>query len=148
VAIVTEPGMDLLGDDASLVCKSCWRSVERWLSPPPVAEGEDDVVRWIAAVVLETGEALVEGVPVPRLESIRRRVRSELKAAIGGPVQTRVFGRHALWVRSGLVVDAKTRGQWQREMRTAAERMWAIEAGEPVDAPRWRRRWDEITGTR
>src|SRR5487761_1101310 len=57
VAIVAEPGLDLLGDDAGQMCKACWRSVERWLSPPPAAEGEDEVVRWITAVVLETGEA-------------------------------------------------------------------------------------------
>jgi hypothetical protein len=105
--IVTEPGLDLLGDDARRVCKSCWRMVERWLSPPPVAEGEADVLRWMVAAVLEIGEAMVEGVPVPRLESI-----------------------------------------WQKELHAAAERMWAIEAGEPVDAPRWRRRWEDITGIR
>lgn len=148
VAVVTEPGLDLLGDDVDRLCGSCWRSVERWLSPPPAAEGEDEVVRWIMSVVLETGEAMVEGVPVPRLESIRRRVRSELKAAIGGSVQTRVFGRSALWVHSGLVIDSMTPERWQREMRAAADRMSAIEAGQPVDPPRWRRRWDEITGSR
>ena len=89
---------------------------------------------------------MVEGVPVPRLESIRRRVRSELKAAIGGTVHTRVIGLDALWVHSGLVLDAKTPEQWQREMRAAAERMWAIESHQPVGAPRWRRHWDDITG--
>lgn len=145
VAIVTEPGLDLLGDDAGRMCKSCWRSVERWLSPPPAAEGEDGVVRWITTAVLEIGEAMVEGMPVPRLESIRRRVRSELKAAIGGTVHTHVIGSDALWVRSGLVLDAKTPEQWQHEMRAAAERMWAIESHQPVDAPRWRRHWDDIT---
>ena len=147
VAVVTEPGLDLLGEDVDRLCGSCWRSVERWLSPPPAADGEDEVVRWIMSVVLETGEAMVEGVPVPRLESIRRRARSELKAAIGGSVQTRVFGRSALWVHSGLVTDSKTPERWQREMRAAADRMSAIEAGQPVDPPRWRRRWDEITGS-
>ena len=146
VAIVTEPGVDLLGSDAGQMCKSCWRSVERWLTPPPAAEGEDEVVRWITTAVLEIGEALVEGVPVPRLESIRRRVRSDLKAAIGGTVHTRVIGSDALWVRSGLVLDAKTPEQWQREMRAAAERMWAIESHQPVGPPRWRRHWDDITG--
>ena len=95
VRIVTEPGLDLLGDDARRVCKSCWRIVERWLSPPPVAEGEADVLRWIVAAVLEIGEAMVEGVPVPRLESIRRRVRSELKSTIGGSVHTHVIGVNA-----------------------------------------------------
>ncbi len=148
VAVVTEPGLDLLGDDAAQLCKSCWRSVERWLRPPPAADGEDEVVRWISAAVLETGEAMVEAVPVPRLEAIRRRVRSELKAAIGGSVQTRAFGRGALWVRSGLVIDAKTPEQWQRELHAAAERMWAIEAGQAVGAPRWRRHWNDITGIR
>ena len=148
VRIVTEPGLDLLGDDARRLCKSCWRIVERWLSPPPVAEGEADVLRWIVAAVLEIGEAMVEGVPVPRLESIRRRVRSELKSTIGGSVHTHVIGVNALLVRSGLVIDARTPEQWQKELHAAAERMWAIEAGEPVDAPRWRRRWEDITGIR
>ena len=92
VRIVTETGLDLLGDDVRRVCKSCWHIVERWLSPPPVAEGEADVLRWIVAAVLEIGEAMVEGVPVPRLESIRRRVRSELKSTIGGSVHTHVIG--------------------------------------------------------
>ena len=146
VAIVTEPGVDLLGSDAGRMRKSCWRSVERWLSPPPAADGEDEVVRWITTAVLELGEAMVEGVPVPRLESIRRRVRSGLKAAIGGTVHTHVIGLDALWVRSGLVIDAKTPEQWQRDMRAAVERMWAIESHQPVGAPRWRRHWDDITG--
>lgn len=145
VAIVTEPGLDLLGEDASQMCRSCWRSVERWLSPPLAADGEDEVVRWITTTVLEIGEAMVEEVPVPRLEPIRQRVRSDLKAAIGGTVRTHVIGRDALWVRSGLVLDAKTPEQWQKEMRAALERMWAIESHQPVGAPRWRRHWDDIT---
>ncbi len=147
VRIVTEPGLDLLGD-ARRVCKSCWRIVDRWLSPPPVAEGEADVLRWIVAAVLEIGEAMVEGLPVPRLGSIRKRVRSELKSTIGGSVHTHVIGVNALLVRSGLVIDARTPEEWQKELHAAAERMWAIEAGEPVDAPRWRRRWEDITGIR
>ena len=146
VAIVTEPGVDLLGDDAGRMCKSCWRSVERWLSPPPAAVGEDEVIRWLTTAVLEIGEAMVQGVPVPRLEAIRRRVRKELKAAIGGSVNTHVIGRNALWVRSGLVIDAKTPEQWQRELHAAMEEMWAIEVHQPVDAPRWRRHWDDIVG--
>lgn len=146
VTIVTEPGMDLLGDDTGQLCKSCWRSVDRWLSPPPAAVGEDEVVRWVTTAVLEIGEAMLEGVPVPRLESIRRRVRAELKAAIGGSVHTHVIGRDALWVRSGLVIDAKTPERWQQEMRAAVERVWAIESHQPVGAPRWRRHWDDITG--
>jgi hypothetical protein len=108
VRILNEPGLDLLGDDAHLVCKSCWRIVEGWLSPPPVAKGESDVLRWMVDAVLETGEAMVEGVPVPRLESFRRRVRSELKSIIRGSVHTHVIGLNALLVRSGLVTDAKT----------------------------------------
>jgi hypothetical protein len=59
-----------------------------------------------------------------------------------------VFGRSALWVHSGLVIDSMTPERWQLEMRAAADRMSAIEAGHPVDPPRWRRRWDEITGSR
>ncbi len=147
VAIVTEPGLDLLGDDAGLVCKSCWRSVEGWLSPPPAAEGEDKVVRWIVAAVLETGEAMVEGMPVPRLGPIRGLVRSELKRAIGGEVRTVVVGGAALWVRSGLVIDAKTSEQWQQEMYAAVQRVSAIEAGRLVEPARWRRHWHEIMGT-
>jgi hypothetical protein len=76
VGIATDCNLDLLGDDAGRLCKSCWRSVERWLSPPEAAEGEDEVVRWLTAVVLEVGEAMIEGVPLSRLEPIRRRVRS------------------------------------------------------------------------
>ena len=110
------------------------------------SKGESAVLRWIVAAVLETGEAMVEGVPVPRLESFRRRVRSELKSIIRGSVHTHVIGLNALLVRSGLVIDAKTPEQWQKELHAAAERMWAIEAGEPVDTPRWRRRWEDITG--
>jgi hypothetical protein len=146
VAIVAEPGLDLLGDDAARMCKSCWRSVERWLSPPPAAEGEEEVIRWVTALVLEIGEAMIEGVPLPRLESIRRRVRSELKTAIGGTVQTRVIGRDALWVHSPLVVDAKTLEQLQREMHAVVARMWTTEADQPVAAPRWRRHWNQVTG--
>jgi hypothetical protein len=146
VAIVTEPGLDLLGDSAARVCKSCWCSVERWFSPPPVAEGEDEVVQWVTAVDLELGEAMVEGVPVPRLESTRRRIPSQVKAAIGGTVCTRVIGRAALWVHSGLVIDDKTPERWELELEPAAERTCAIEAGHPVSSPRWRGHWNEITG--
>ncbi|MGH8989077.1 MAG: hypothetical protein ACRDXC_10880 [Acidimicrobiales bacterium] len=53
--------------------------VERWLSPPPAAVGEDEVVRWLTTAVLEIGEVMVQRVPVPRLEPIRRRVRAALK---------------------------------------------------------------------
>jgi hypothetical protein len=42
VAIVTEPGVDLLGSDAGQMCKSCWRSVERWLSPPDASAKRED----------------------------------------------------------------------------------------------------------
>jgi hypothetical protein len=45
--------------------------------------------------VLEDGEAMVERMPVPRLESLRHRVRSELQAAIGGSIRSAKIG-HAL----------------------------------------------------
>ncbi len=96
VAIVTEPGLDLLGDDAGRMCKSCWRSVERWLSPPHPSDGQTEVVRWLTTAGLETGEAMVEGVPVPCMGSIRRRVRAGLKVAIGGSLHTHVIGHDAL----------------------------------------------------
>jgi hypothetical protein len=51
-------------------------------------------------------------------------------------------------VRSGLVIDAKTPEQWQRELRAAAQRMWTFESHLPVGAPPWGRRWDDITGMR
>jgi hypothetical protein len=94
--------------------------------------------------VLETGEALIEGVPVPRFESFRRRVRSDLKAAIGGSVRTERIGPTALWVWSGLVQDAKTPERWQEEMRAAAQRMSDIYVGREVEPPRWRQHWDDI----
>jgi hypothetical protein len=143
--MVTDPALDLLGEHRGLVCQACWRIVEGWLSPPSPAAGEDDVVRWVVGTVLETGEAMVEGVPVPRLESLRRRVRSELKAAIGGSVRTTKIGQCGLWVWSGVVNDAKTEERRQEEMRAAVKRMTALEDGQPVEPVRWRRHWSDIT---
>ncbi len=100
-ALVAEVSLDLLGEDRGLLCRACWRAVEGWLTPPPAPAGEDDVVAWVLGAVLETGEALLEGVPVPRLESLRRRIRSELKAAVGGSVRTTKVGEGVLWVWSG-----------------------------------------------
>jgi hypothetical protein len=88
---------------------------------------------------------LVEEVPAPRLEAIRRRVRSGLKAAIGGTVRTEQICNQGLWVRSALVNDAKTPERWQHEMRAAVERMRALDYGAPVEPARWRRRWTDIT---
>jgi hypothetical protein len=136
--------LDLLGEHRRLLCGSCWRTVEGWLSPPPPVEGEDAVVAWIVSTVLEVGEAMMEGVPVPRIESVRRRVRSELKAAVGGSVHTSKIGPTTLWVSSGIVNDAKTPERWQAELRAGMERVWAIENGQEVDPPRWRRHWSEI----
>jgi hypothetical protein len=99
-SMIADRSLDLLGEHRGLLCQSCWRTVEGWLSPPPAAAGEDDVVHWVVATVLEIGEAMVEGVAVPRLESLRRRVRSELKAAIGGSVRTSKIGHDSLWVSS------------------------------------------------
>ena len=110
-------------------------------SRPPAAEGEDAVLRWVINAVLESGEALIEGVPVPRLEAFRRRVRSELKAMMGGSVHTSRIGAAVLWVRSGLVPDAKTPERWQEEMHSAVRRMEDVEAGRPVEPARWRGRW-------
>ena len=137
-------GLDLFGKDRGRLCQSCWRTVEGWLSAPPPSTGEGDVIRWVVATVLETGEAMVEGVPVPRLESIRRQIRSELKAAIGGTVRTAKIGQSALWVWSGIVNDAKTPERVQEEMRVAAERMWALDDAQLVEPARWRRTWSEI----
>jgi hypothetical protein len=137
-------GLDLVGKDRGRLCQACWRTVEGWLSAPPPSTGEGEVIRWVVATVLETGEAMVEGVPVPRLESIRRQIRSELKAAIGGTVRTAKMGQSALWVWSGIVNDAKTPERLQEEMRAAAERMWAPDDAPPVEPARWRRTWSEI----
>ncbi|GAC1596780.1 MAG: hypothetical protein NVS3B21_20840 [Acidimicrobiales bacterium] len=50
--------------------------------------GEGEAIAWAVATVLEIGEAMIDCVPIPRFESIRRAIRSELKAAIGGSVRT------------------------------------------------------------
>ena len=138
--------VDLLGEHRRLACRSCCGTIEGWLSSPPPAVGEDDVVRWLVETALEVGEALARG-PALRLEAIRRRVRSELKAAIGGSVRTERIGDEGLWVWSGLVNEAKTAERWQHEMRTAVERMWALDNGVPVEPARWRRRWTDITSS-
>jgi hypothetical protein len=145
-AVLDDPEFDLLGEHRGLVCRSCWRTVERWLSPPPLAPGEDEVVHWLVETALAVGEAMVEGVPAPRLEAVRRRARSALKAAVGGSVRTEAIGGHAVWVRSALVIYAKTPERVQEELHTAMERIWAIEDGLPVGSPSWRRRWVDITG--
>jgi len=141
---LTDLALDLLGEDRRLLCGSCWRTVEGWLSPLPQAEGEDAVVVWIVSTVLEVGEAMIDGVPVPRIESLRRRVRSELKAAVGGSVHTAKIGPTTMWVSSGVVNDAKTPERWQAEMRAGMQRAWAMKDGQEVEPPRWRRHWSEI----
>lgn len=138
---------DLLAGSDWLGCGSCRRIVEGWLSPPPPAEGEEVALRWLLDVVLEVGEALIEGVPLPREEAFRRRVRKELKAMIGGAVRTERIGPAALYIRSGLVQDAKTPERWDEELYVAAQRMWDIQSGRPVDPPRWRRHWNDIIDT-
>jgi hypothetical protein len=143
--MVTDPGLDLLGEHDHLVCQSCWRTMEGWLIAPPPVDAEDDALQWVLSAVLETGEALLEGIPGPRFESFRRRARTELKAAIGGSVRTEKIGPTVLWVWSGLVHDAKTPEHWQEELRAAAQRMSDIEDGHPVEPPRWRRHWRDIT---
>ena len=96
------PTTDLLSSPEQWMCSSCWRIVEGWLAAPPPVKGEDAVVRWVVNAVLEVGEALIEGVPVPRLEALRRRIRSGLKATIGGSVQTsRRAGRPVGALRTG-----------------------------------------------
>jgi len=137
--------VDLLSSQEQWMCSSCWRIVEGWLTAPPPIEGEDAVVRWVVNAVLGVGEALLEGVPVPRLEAIRRRIRREIKATIGGSVQTSRIGPAALWVRSGLVQDAKTPERWQEEMRAGVQGVEDMKAGRPVERPRWRGHWREIT---
>jgi hypothetical protein len=143
--LVADLSVDLLDDPWGLLCKSCWRIVEGWLSPPPPGDGEDEIVAWIIRTVLTSGEAMVEDVPAPRLESLRRRVRSELKQAIGGSVRTTSVGT-ALIVDSLLVLDAKTPERLQAELRAAADRVSALEEGHAVEPPKWRRRWREIVG--
>jgi hypothetical protein len=86
-------------------------------------------VRWVDHAVLEVGEALSEGVPVPRLEALRRRIRSELKATIGGSLQTSRIGPATLSVRSGLVQDAKPPERWQEEMPAGVQRVEDVKAG-------------------
>lgn len=136
--------VDLLSSPEQWMCSSCWRIVEGWLAAPPPVEGEDAVLRWVVNAVLEVGEALIEGVPVPRREAFRRRIRSELKATIGGSVQTSRVGPAALWVRSGLVQDAKTPERWHEEMRAGVQRVDDVKAGRPVEQPRWRGHWRVI----
>lgn len=136
---------DLLAGRDSTGCRSCRRIVEGWLSAPPPVEGEEAALRWVLHAVLEVGEALIEGVPVPRVEAFRRRVRQELKAMIGGSVRTERIGAATLWVRSGLVQDAMTPESWQKQMSDAVRRMDDIEAGRPVAPPRWRCHWRDIT---
>ncbi|MGH9055704.1 MAG: hypothetical protein ACRDYY_07555 [Acidimicrobiales bacterium] len=138
---------DLLAGRDWLGCRSCRRIVEGWLSAPPPAEGEEAALRWLLDAVLEVGEALIEGVPLPRVEAFRCRVRKELKAMIGGAVRTERIGPAALHIRSGLVQDAKTPERWQEELHAAAQRMWDIQSGRPVDSPRWRRHWNDIIDT-
>lgn len=144
--MVADLELDIFGFHRGLVCRACWRRVERWLVPPAPADGEDEVVAWAVETVLEFGEALVEEVPVPRLESFRRRVRSQLKAAIGGAVRTQKLGDDAVWVWSALVHDAKTPERWQQELRAAADRMDSLVTGQPVPPARWRGRWSDIAG--
>ncbi len=139
--------VDPLSSPEPWMCSSCWRIVEGWLATPPPVEGEDAAIRWVVNAVLEVGEALIEGVPVPRLETFRRRIRSEIKATIGGSVQTSRIGPAALWVRSGLVQDAKTPERWQEEMRAGLQRLEHSKAGRQLEPPRWRGNWREITGT-
>jgi hypothetical protein len=143
--MVTDPDLDLLGEHARSVCRACWRILEGWLTALPPVDGEEDALRWVVNAVLETGEALIEGVPVPRFESFRRQVRTDLKAAIGGSVRTERIGPAALWVWSRLVHDAKTPERWQEDLRAAAQRMSDIHAGRAVEPPRWRRHWSDIT---
>lgn len=141
---VIQTDLDLLGEHRGRLCQSCWRTVEGWLSPPPPAGGEDGVVHWVVETVLEVGEAMVEGVPIPRIESLRRRVRSEIKAAVGGSVKTSKLGPATLWVSSGLVNGAKTPERWQQELHAAMQRLWASEDGQEIEPPKWRRHWSEI----
>lgn len=79
------------------------------------------------------------------MESFRRRIRTDLKAAIGGSVRTEKIGPAALWVWSGLVHGAKAPERWQEEMRAAAQRMSDIDDGRVVEPPRWRQHWSDIT---
>ena len=137
-------GLDLLGADQRRLCQSCWRAVERWLHAPGPARGESEVIAWAVATVLEIGEAMIDGIPIPRFESIRRAIRSELKAAVGGSVRTAKIGPASLWVWSGLVNDAPTPEARAEELHAAAERMWTLDRGEPVPPARWRRDWSEI----
>jgi len=131
-------GLDLLGADQIRLCQSCWRAVEGWLVIPGPARGEAEAIAGAVATVLEIGEAMIDGVPIPRFESIRRAIRSELKASIGCSVRTAKIGPASLWVWSGLVNDAKTPECRAEEMQAAAERMWTVEQGEPVPPARSR----------
>ena len=137
-------GLDLLGADQRRLCQSCWRAAEGWLCAPGPAHREGEVIAWVVATVLEIGEAMIDGVPLPRFESVRRAIRSQVKAAVGGSVRTAKIGPASLWVWSGLVNDAKTPEARAEEMQAAAERMGMLSQGEPVPPARWRRDWSEI----
>jgi hypothetical protein len=103
------------------------------------------VAAWLLRTVLQFGEAMLEGVPVPRMQALRARVRSDIKAAVGGSVTTRTVGPTTLWVSSGLVNGAKTPERWQAEMRAGMERMEAAGRGEVLAPAAWRRHWSEVT---
>ena len=137
--------VDPLGAQRHLLCQSCWLIVEGRLQPPPASDGEDTVAAWLLRTVLQFGEAMLEGVPVPRMQSLRARVRSDIKAAVGGSVTTRTIGPTTLWVSSGLVNGAKTPERWQAEMRAGMERMEAAGRGEVLAPAAWRRHWSEVT---
>ena len=137
-------GLDLLGADQRRLCQSCWRAVEGWLRTPGPGSGESEAVAWAVATVLEIGEALIDGVPIPRFEPIRRAIRAELKAAVGGSVRTAKIGPASLWVWSGLVNEARTPEARAEEMQAAVERMSMLDQGDPVPPARWRGDWNEI----
>ena len=137
-------GIDPLGAQRHRLCQSCWVIVEGWLSPPPPAAGEDSVAAWLLTTVLRVGEALVEEVPVPRMEALRRRIRAEVKAAVGGSVSTRAISPSTLWVSSGLVNGAKTPERWAADIQAGLERLQSFQDGEDVPPASWRGRWSEI----
>jgi hypothetical protein len=138
--------LNLFGGPAERVCRSCWRIVEVWLTAPPPAEGDDEVAHWVANAGVEDRPGVDRGgASAPCEGALRRRARSEIKAAIGGSVRTALVGRGALWVRSGLEQDAKTPEHRQDELRSAVERRWNLEAGHPVEPARWPRHRRDIS---
>ncbi len=129
------------GVDRDRLRDSCWRTIEGWLEPPRVADGEDEVVAWLVEPVPRSRSAMIEDVPFGRVQPLRPRGAREIKAAIGATVRTALISPTTILVYSVLAIDAKTEDQQRQDLRdapTAGQRPGP--ATRPTD---WRRRWSQ-----